>query len=152
MNREHGRTEVSGGLEPGQPGGPCVVLFDGVCNLCNGVVRWIFARDPEGIFRFAPLQGDFARQQLEAIGSRPSLDSIVLIVDGKAFVCSDAVLGIASRLRPPWRWMATLGRVPRPLRDFVYRCVARSRYRLWGKREACTMPPPGLRERFIDFG
>lgn len=120
-----------------------VVLFDGVCNLCNGAVLWIIRRDPEAKFRFAPLQ------------SRPDLaglpDSIVLIDSCGTHVRSEAVLRIALGLRSPWPLLGAIGRVfPRPVRDGIYNFVARRRYRWFGKQDECVLPTPELRARFID--
>lgn len=129
-----------------------VVLFDGVCNFCNGVVRWVFDRDPSGDFRFAPLQSDYASGRLGRLGRSASLDTIVLIEQGRVYERSDAVLRIARRLRRPWSLAGVLLWIPRPVRDLVYRCVAKVRYRVWGRRETCGIPPAGLRERFLDLG
>jgi len=129
-----------------------VVLFDGVCNFCNGVVRWVFDRDPSGNFRFAPLQSDFANRRLAELGRNVSLDTIVLIEGDRVYERSDAVLRVARRLRPPWPLVSALLAIPRPVRDLVYGLVAKVRYRIWGRRETCGIPPPGLRERFLDFG
>jgi predicted DCC family thiol-disulfide oxidoreductase YuxK len=130
---------------------PAVILFDGVCNFCNGVVRWVFDRDPEGCFRFAPLQSAFAVRRLGELGRCVSLNTIVLIEGDRVYERSDAVLRITRRLRPPWSISAILLGVPRPLRDFVYRVVAAVRYRVWGRKDTCAIPPPGLRERFLDL-
>lgn len=134
------------------PLGVSLILFDGVCNLCNGVVRWVFARDPAARFRFAPLQGDLARGLLRRYGVDTTVDSIVLVEDNAVFLHSDAVLRIARGLRFPWSLAGSMVVFPRPLRDLVYRWVARTRYRIWGKKDVCPMPPPGLRERFLDLG
>lgn len=128
---------------------PAIVLFDGVCNLCNKSVRLIFANDPEGRFRFAPLQGELGQSLLKRHSVSPTVDSIVLIDGDRAFVRSTAALQIARKMRAPWPALAILLVVPRPLRDWCYDRIARSRYRIWGKSDACPLPPPGLRERFL---
>jgi predicted DCC family thiol-disulfide oxidoreductase YuxK len=121
-----------------------VVLFDGVCNLCNGVVRFIIARDPSARFRFAPLQWAVA-------GAAPgTADSIVLVVAGKRYTRSTAALRIARGLRFPWPLLYALVLVPRPLRDLVYDWVARHRYGWFGKRETCMVPTPEVRGRFLE--
>jgi predicted DCC family thiol-disulfide oxidoreductase YuxK len=117
-----------------------LVLFDGVCNLCNGVVRFIIARDPAGRFRFAPLT-------LEA--SQPA-ESLVLVEAGKTYTRSAAVLRIARGLRFPWPLLAAFLLAPRPLRDLLYDFVARRRYRWFGKRDTCMAPTPDIRARFPD--
>ena len=127
-----------------------VILFDGVCNLCNAAVNFIIDHDPEAVFRFAALQSEEGRRLIEGTAlPRPLPDSIVLVDADGAWVESDAGLRIARRLRYPWRaaWAGRL--VPRWLRDPVYRLIARNRYRLFGKTEACRIPTPELRSRFL---
>jgi predicted DCC family thiol-disulfide oxidoreductase YuxK len=127
-----------------------VVLFDGVCNLCNGSVRFIIARDPAAHFHFAALQSETARRLLtEArhIGRLP--DSVALLQGGHVYTRSTAGLRIARRLRFPWPLLYGFTIVPRPLRDAVYDLIARNRYRWFGKRDACMLPTPELRSRFL---
>ena len=149
-----------------------VVLFDGVCNLCNGAVQFILdhedrsaAGSREHRLMFAALQSEAARTVLasasgadEAARLATSGDarahgrdppSIVLVEHGRAFTRSTAILRIARYLRAPWRWAALLVVVPRPLRDLVYRYVARHRYRWFGRSESCRVPTPELRTRFL---
>lgn len=135
-----------------------MVLFDGVCNLCNASVGWIIRRDRRGVFRFASLQSEFARRALAEAAGRPGAggsppplpDSIVLLTGGRVLTRSSAVIGIARRLGMPWS-MAAVGLVmPRPIRDAIYAFIARRRYRWFGKREACAVPTPALRARFLD--
>jgi predicted DCC family thiol-disulfide oxidoreductase YuxK len=127
-----------------------IILFDGVCNLCNGAVRFIIERDPRARFAFAPLQSAAARAVLEKHGApTPLPDSMVLIEGGRVYVRSAAVLRIARGLRFPWRLACALAAVPRPLRDWAYRLIARSRYRWFGKSESCMVPTPELRARFL---
>ncbi|HKW03130.1 MAG TPA: DCC1-like thiol-disulfide oxidoreductase family protein [Vicinamibacterales bacterium] len=115
-----------------------VVLFDGVCNLCNGLVQFIIRRDPHARFKFA------AMTSFED-------DTLVLVEDGRKYVRSDAVLRIARRLRAPWPLLYAFIVVPRPLRDWAYDIVARRRYRWFGRREACMVPTPELRARFVEY-
>ncbi len=120
------------------------ILFDGVCNLCNGFVQFVIARDPEARFRFAALQSDAARRLVEGIGlAGPLPDSIILVDDGRAYVKSTAALRIARGLRAPWPLAYGLMAVPRWLRDEVYDLVARRRYRWFGRRDACMVPTSG---------
>lgn len=124
-----------------------VILFDGVCNLCNGAVTFIIDRDPEGHFAFAPLQSEVA---LELLGKQAeSLESIVLVENGVRYTESTAALRIARNLRGPWPLLYSFIVVPRALRDRVYRLVARNRYRWFGKRDSCRLPTPELRQRFL---
>ena len=128
-----------------------VVLFDGVCNLCQWSVRFIIARDRRGAFRFAALQSHEGRALLAAHGATAALpDSIVLLEDGRAYTESTAVLRIARQLDGAWPLLYALVAVQRPLRDALYRIVARNRYRWFGRQQACMLPTPALRARFLD--
>ena len=128
------------------------ILFDGVCNLCNGFVQFIIARDPGAHFRFAALSSPAASDMLrQARVASPLPDSLVLIEDGRAYFRSDAALRIARRLPWPWRLAPGLAIVPRFLRDRVYDWVAAHRYRWFGRRDVCMVPTPELRGRFLDF-
>jgi len=128
-----------------------VVLFDGVCNLCNRCVRFIARRDPRARFRFAALQSEVGRQMLAAHGRAPGrLDTMVLVDDGRVFTRSDAALRIARDLRGPWKLLAAAAAViPRPLRDWLYDQLAARRYRWFGRQDSCPLPEPGLAERFL---
>lgn len=141
-------------MQPGRGERPVdgrLVLFDGVCNLCNVAVRFIIDRDPAARFRFASLQSSAARSQLDRIpGDAPRPDSIVLVEHGRLFTRSTAALRIARRLRFPWPLLFALIVVPRPLRDAVYDYVARNRYRWFGRREACLVPTAEVRGRFLE--
>src|SRR5215212_1318910 len=128
-----------------------LVLFDGVCNLCNGFVQFVIARDPHGRFQFGPLQAAAARRLIhEHGGPDPLPDAIVLIEDGHLYTGSTAALRIARRLTFPWPLTAVFLMVPRPLRDWAYALFARRRYRWFGRRETCMVPTPALRARFIE--
>jgi predicted DCC family thiol-disulfide oxidoreductase YuxK len=131
-----------------------VILFDGHCNLCSGSVRFLIRRDPHARFRFASLQGEAARRLCMEAGAplhaATKPDSIVLIADGRALERSEAALAIAAYLGFPWRLFAFLRIVPRPIRDAAYRFVARNRDRWFGRTDACMVPTPELRARFID--
>ena len=132
------------------PDGKPVVLFDGVCNLCNGWVKFVVRRDPAGRFRFASLQSPFAA---EALGGRgfphDFLGSIVLLENGVVHTKSDAVLRVARGLSAPWPLATVFWVVPRAVRDVVYDWIARNRYRWFGKRDACMLPGPDDAARFL---
>ena len=128
-----------------------VILFDGVCNLCNASVNFVIDRDPDGVFRFGALQSDAAAPLLAACDVPADyLDSIVLVEDGRCFTDSTAALRIARRLGGPLGWLGAFLAVPKPLRDVVYHWIARNRYRWFGKQDACRIPTPDLRARFLD--
>lgn len=129
-----------------------VVLFDGVCNLCNGSVQFILDRDPAGRFRFASLQSEAGQNLLRDHGRPPQTDapdSVILVEGASLWERSDAALRIATGLGFPWRLLAVFRVVPRPLRDAVYRWIARNRYRWFGRTETCRLPSPALRARFL---
>jgi predicted DCC family thiol-disulfide oxidoreductase YuxK len=126
-----------------------VLLFDGVCNLCNGWVRFVIARDTRAVFRFAPLQSP-AGVRLAGHSAAQALESMVLLHKGKTYVGSAAVLRTLALLGPPWGLLKYLLAVPRPVRDAVYRFVAARRYRWFGRLEACRLPTPAERGRFLE--
>lgn len=136
--------------EPATPSNP-IVLFDGVCNLCNASVQWIVRRDRAARFRFAALQSAAGRAALAATGPLDTQpDSVVLIHEGRRHLRTDAALHIARLLGFPWSLCAIFLLVPRFLRDPAYRLIARHRYRWFGKSESCMVPTPALRARFLD--
>lgn len=127
-----------------------VLLFDGVCNLCNGAVQWILLRDRKGVFHFSALQSDTGQALLQQSGfSAKDFDTIVLVDDQRVFTRSDAALEIARRLGGAWSLLYAFKIVPRPLRDAVYNWVARNRYRWFGRREECMLPRPEWKQRFV---
>ncbi len=128
-----------------------ILLFDGVCNFCAWSVRFVDARDPAKVFRFASLQGEAGRRLLTEHGLDPEkMDSVVLIEGGVAWCESDAALRVCRRLRWPWRWFWIFRLVPKSLRDTAYRFIARHRYGWFGKSDTCMIPTPDLRARFLD--
>jgi predicted DCC family thiol-disulfide oxidoreductase YuxK len=128
-----------------------VVLFDGVCNLCNSTVHFIIARDPASYFRFAPLQSPSAAALMgDNAPVQTAPDSVVLVEDGKTYQASTAALRIARKLPWPWKLLYGFIVVPRFLRDPFYYLIARNRYRWFGKQEACWLPTPELRSRFLE--
>lgn len=128
-----------------------ILLFDGVCNLCDGSVQLIVERDRDSVFRFAPLQSSTGQALLEKHGlSKTDLDSMVLIVGEKCFRRSDAALEIASRLPEPWSSLRLFRVVPRFIRNAVYDLIARYRYSWFGEKDSCMVPTEDLRQRFLD--
>jgi predicted DCC family thiol-disulfide oxidoreductase YuxK len=129
-----------------------VVLFDGVCNLCNGWVNFLIDRDPQGVLRFASLQSSAAGDLLRSAGhAQPAAEpETILFVDGgRVFERSAAVLRMVRYLSGGWWLLGALAVVPRPVRDLVYRWIARHRYAWFGKSETCRVPTPELRARFL---
>jgi len=126
------------------------VLFDGVCNLCNAAVLFVIDRDPAGYFRFAALQSDEGQRLLAEHGHRaPDLSSVLLVDGGRVYARSTAALRVARRLTGLWPLLYVFLAVPRPVRDAVYDWVARNRYRWFGRQDACRVPTPELRQRFL---
>ncbi|MCB0568945.1 MAG: thiol-disulfide oxidoreductase DCC family protein [Phaeodactylibacter sp.] len=127
-----------------------ILLFDGVCNLCNSSVQFIIRRDPAGVFRFASLQSETAREMLAGSDKKiQALSTVILYEHGKWRLKSDAALHIVRRLPGLWPLLYVFILIPRPLRDAVYDWVARNRYRWFGKKEQCMIPRPEWRGRFI---
>lgn len=129
-----------------------VVLFDGVCNLCNGAVHFILDRDPDERMQFASLQSDAGKELLRTRGfpiPEGDPNSVLLVVDERVYDGSGAALRIAARMKWPWKIFAVFLVVPWFLRDLVYYLIAKNRYRLFGKSEACRVPTPELRARFL---
>ncbi len=127
-----------------------IILFDGVCNLCHGAVRFVMRRDPDASLRFAPLESGLARRLVrERARAEPPADSILLLEEGELYQRSEAVLRIASLLRFPWPVIGLLRVFPRPMRDVAYDYVARNRYRWFGRKQACPVPDPEMRDRFL---
>ena len=127
-----------------------VVLFDGVCNLCHGTVRFIVDRDPDAVFRFAPLESEVGRRLVAgAYAGGQAPDSVILLEDGRPYEGSEVALRIASRLGPPWSALLVLRIVPAGIREWAYRAVARRRYGWFGRMDACPVPDQQLRERFL---
>ena len=127
-----------------------IILFDGVCNFCNGSVNFIIERDRAGYFKFTPLQSETGEKLLaEHDIDKNQTDSVILIEDGKAFIYSTAALKIARNLGGAWSWFYAFMIVPKFLRDFLYKLFAKYRYKLFGKQDACMLPTPEIRERFL---
>jgi len=130
------------------PGG--IILFDGTCAFCERSVVFIARRDPHRYFRFGASQSPEAGALLAEYGvNRDTARSIILIEDGQVYLRSTASLRIASRLSFPWSLARVFLVVPRPIRDAGYRVVAAVRHRLAGESNACSVPPPDIRERLI---
>ena len=129
-----------------------VLFFDGECNLCNGAVQFVIRHDKAGVIRFASLQSAAGVAAAAAVcqkcGSVP--DSLIFLDKGQYFVESDAALRVARYLDGGWRMLQWFRILPRFLRDLVYRLVARHRYRWFGKRDACMIPTPALKQRFLE--
>lgn len=126
-----------------------VILFDGVCNLCNGSVQKIIAADPKRQFRFASLQGEFGQQVLKQFHLAPGeLSSFILLENNQIFIKSTGALKVARKLSGAWPLLYALILVPRFIRDGVYNTIARNRYKWFGKKESCMVPHAALQNLF----
>lgn len=130
--------------------GAPVLLFDGVCNLCNGTARFVIANDPDAHIRLAPVQSKSGQAILTALGlPTDRFDSFVFVEDGTAWFRSTAVLRLLRHLRRRWQPLRVLAILPAGLRDAGYDFVARNRYRLFGRRDACMVPAADVAARFL---
>ena len=141
---------------PTDPASP-VLLYDGVCGLCNRMVQFSLKHDAQRQLRFAPLQSDFARVILQRHGrDARDLDTVYLVEhrggpNEQLLTRSDAVIALLRMLGGGWRLMAALARlVPRSIRDWIYGAIARNRYRIFGKNDSCFLPPADYQDRFLD--
>ncbi|MCP1182796.1 thiol-disulfide oxidoreductase DCC family protein [Paenibacillus sp. 1781tsa1] len=127
-----------------------IVLVDGVCHFCQGLTKWIIKRDPEGKYHFASLQSDVAKALLvKGNLSTDSMDTFVLIENGKYYTRSTAALRLAKGLKFPYPLLYVFIIVPKFIRNAIYNWVASNRYRWFGKDEACMLPTPEIKDRFL---
>ena len=163
INQEIGNWEISANRIRDSNNIPCIfrpemdstlehpiILFDGVCNLCNGSIQFVIKRDKKSVFRFGALQSEEAKEILSSFHTTAEeVNSAILIENGKMFLASTAVIKILSRL-PHWHWFRIFMVVPKFLRDFAYHAVGKYRYKIFGRQESCMIPTPELKAKFID--
>lgn len=127
-----------------------LVLYDGTCGLCARSVRWILRHERDHAIQFAPLQGETAEAQRAVHADIPrEIDTVVYIRDGRVHLRSKAFLYLAQHLRTPWRWAYAFRWFPGFVLNIGYRAVAAVRYRIWGRVDACELPSPEQRARFL---
>ncbi len=127
-----------------------ILLFDGVCNLCDTSVHFIIDRNPKKNLRFASLQSDKGQELLNKFNlSTENFDSMVLVVGDKYYTKSSAALKVSQSMSLPWPLLSIFIFIPKIIRDSAYSLVARNRYNWFGKQELCRVPTPELRERFL---
>ena len=128
-----------------------VILFDGVCNFCNGTVNFIIKQDKKGHFRFAALQSEPGQQLLQEY-NLPTNDfnSFILVQNGKIYQKSTAALKLYNELPWYWKWTQIFWIIPKFLRDAVYNTIAKNRFKWFGKKDQCMIPTPAIRNRFLD--
>jgi len=136
-----------------------VILFDSLCNLCNGWSRFVLKRDTQALFTFCRVQSPAGQELLARLGlPLDTFETVILLERApnsdkggyRDYHKSEAALRIAAQLSGPWRHLALLRVLPRGLRDLVYDAVARNRYRLFGKRRECKLPDTAERKRFLE--
>lgn len=129
-----------------------IILFDGVCNLCNTVVQFIIEKDKKDVFRFVALQSDLGKEITNHIGVNPEkIDSIILYEPGIAYhLKSDAALKIATEFNSIYSLLSLFKIFPQNSRDAIYDYIAKNRYKWYGKKEHCMIPTPELKAKFLD--
>jgi predicted DCC family thiol-disulfide oxidoreductase YuxK len=124
--------------------------FDGVCNFCNDAVNFIIRQDKKKIFRFAALQSEAGQKLLTTFHlPKENFTSFILIDEGKVYKGSTAGLRLYNKLPWFWKWTQVFWLVPKTIRDAIYQFIARNRYKWFGKKEACMIPTPDVRSRFL---
>lgn len=129
-----------------------IIMFDGICNVCNHWVQFVIKRDPKGIFKFLSLQSDLVRSLI--INHNPNntqLDSIILIDKGQIYTESTAILHIINKLTGPIRFFILFWIIPKKIRDRAYRFIAKNRYRFFWKKESCLVPSKEIQNSLIFF-
>lgn len=127
-----------------------VLLFDGVCNLCDGFVQWLIKRDKQRIFRYAAIQSEAGQDLFRRFGLPTDEINTVVMVEGEQFYThADVALRIAQLLGGAWRLTGIFYLVPRSIRNTIYNWIARNRYRWFGKKESCMIPTPELQGLFL---
>ncbi len=129
-----------------------LVLFDGLCNLCDSLVEFLLRHDRKNRLRFATLQSEAAKRQMQRHQATPGRpDSLIVIESERVYQKSSAVLRIVRHLPAPWPLLSMLEIVPQKLRDWIYDWIAKHRYRWFGRRASCRRPPQNFQKKFIDF-
>ena len=128
-----------------------VILFDGVCNLCNGLVNWILDRDKKNMFTFASLQSNFGMETIKKLNLAANyMDTVVYLDKDKSYIESSAILHIFKDLGGIYSLFFIFMIIPSFIRNFFYRILARNRYKWFGKQDTCRVPTPGLKSKFLE--
>jgi predicted DCC family thiol-disulfide oxidoreductase YuxK len=131
--------------------GKSTILFDGVCNLCNGFVNFLISHDKKDTFKFGSLQSPKVQELLKKYDySTNDLSTVLLIEDDTLYSQSTAVLKIVKKLNGGWPLLYVFIILPKPIRDFFYKLIAKNRYRMFGKKDACMIPTPALKAKFVE--
>lgn len=128
-----------------------IILFDGICNLCNGSVQFLIKRDKKAKFKFASLQSASGQSLLLKFGlPKDDFHSFVYIKGDHYFIKSDAGLNVLKDMRGLWQLFYVFILIPKFIRDFIYSSIAKKRYKLFGKRDTCMVPTPEIKQRFLE--
>lgn len=127
-----------------------IILFDGICNLCDGAVQFIIKHDPDKIFLFASLQSEAGQNLLKQYHlPADNFNSFILVQDDKVYNKSTGALKVARQIKGAWSWLYIFMIIPKFIRDGVYNWIAQNRYKWFGKKDACMLPTPELKARFL---
>jgi predicted DCC family thiol-disulfide oxidoreductase YuxK len=126
-----------------------IILFDGVCNLCNTLVQFIIKRDHNKRFKFASLQSEIGEELMLKYHGEVDMDSFVYIEGDRSYQKSTAALRVCKHLNGAWKFFYLLLVLPRPLRDYLYELIAKHRYKWFGKKESCMIPTEEMKDRFL---
>jgi len=127
-----------------------IIFFDGYCGLCNKSVDWIIQKDHNRIFKYAPIQGETARQLNISSPNQNNYDTIIYFDHGQAYSHSTAILYVTKKLPYPWKLFSILIFIPTPIRDSIYKFISKNRYRWFGKSDTCRIPLPQEKEFFLE--
>jgi len=128
-----------------------IILFDGVCKLCNASVQFVIKKDPQGKFHFASLQSETGQDLLKKHGLKiQNFDTFILLQNGQIFQKSTAALKVSRQLKGLWPVLYIFIFIPPFIRDAFYNLIAKNRYKLFGKKETCMIPTPAIQERFLE--
>ena len=127
-----------------------IIIFDGVCNFCNGAVNFIIRHDADAKFSFIPMQSEIAQELTGLYGiNNVGVDTFLLIKDNQTYIWTTAALEIAKELDGHWYLFNVFKIIPAPIRDWFYRLFARNRYKLFGRADHCVVPTDEIRHRFL---
>ena len=128
-----------------------IILFDGVCNLCNGGVQFVLKKDKNNIFNFSSLQSEFGQKKLLELNfDSTNFYSFLYLKDDKVYTKSSAALQVCKELSGPIKLLSIFLIVPKFIRDLIYSLIAKNRYKWFGKQDSCWLPTPDLQTRFIN--
>lgn len=129
-----------------------VIIFDGICKLCNASVHFIIAKDHKNVFKFAHTQSETAKKIFATNNlSTEKIDTIILVKNGTLLTKSDALLNITKEFKNAWLYLMFLKIIPRPISNYCYTLIAHNRYKWFGKKDRCMIPTPQLSNKFLDW-